>query len=216
MNENIKAVIFDLDNTLYDENVYIAEVLDIFSKKYSLNFDKNKFIYNKDLRNKSNDIFSFWLNSINFYSKEYQEELFELYQNISCQLKLYNDAKILLDFLYKKGIKIGILTNGTVKAQKNKIKCLQGILQYNPIIFYARSLGKDFEKPHVRAFEGILNIIEVEKINVLFVGDNPYTDIYGAKNFGIRNILVKRERLDDEQINSDLVVKKLDEVMKLW
>ncbi|MBT0866748.1 HAD hydrolase-like protein, partial [Campylobacter coli] len=130
MNENIKAVIFDLDNTLYDENVYIAEVLDIFSKKYSLNFDKNKFIYNKDLRNKSNDIFSFWLNSINFYSKEYQEELFELYQNISCQLKLYNDAKILLDFLYKKGIKIGILTNGTVKAQKNKIKCLQGILQY--------------------------------------------------------------------------------------
>ncbi|EAJ2620850.1 HAD family hydrolase, partial [Campylobacter coli] len=49
-----------------------------------------------------------------------------------------------------------------------------------------------------------------------FVGDNPYTDIYGAKNFGIRNILVKRERLDDEQINSDLVVKKLDEVMKLW
>ncbi|EAJ3421056.1 HAD family hydrolase, partial [Campylobacter coli] len=79
LNENIKAVIFDLDNTLYDENVYIAEVLDIFSKKYSLNFDKNKFIYNKDLRNKSNDIFSFWLNSINFYSKEYQEELFELY-----------------------------------------------------------------------------------------------------------------------------------------
>ncbi|EAH8237128.1 HAD family hydrolase, partial [Campylobacter coli] len=60
LNENIKAVIFDLDNTLYDENVYIAEVLDIFSKKYSLNFDKNKFIYNKDLRNKSNDIFSFW------------------------------------------------------------------------------------------------------------------------------------------------------------
>ncbi|EAK3984082.1 HAD family hydrolase, partial [Campylobacter coli] len=38
LNENIKAVIFDLDNTLYDENVYIAEVLDIFSKKYSLNF----------------------------------------------------------------------------------------------------------------------------------------------------------------------------------
>ncbi|EAL7298309.1 HAD family hydrolase, partial [Campylobacter coli] len=28
LNENIKAVIFDLDNTLYDENVYIAEVLD--------------------------------------------------------------------------------------------------------------------------------------------------------------------------------------------
>ncbi|EAI8945953.1 HAD family hydrolase, partial [Campylobacter coli] len=24
LNENIKAVIFDLDNTLYDENVYIA------------------------------------------------------------------------------------------------------------------------------------------------------------------------------------------------
>lgn len=132
LNENIKAVIFDLDNTLYDENVYIAEVLDIFSKKYSLNFDKNKFIYNKDLRNKSNDIFSFWLNSINFYSKEYQEELFELYQNISCQLKLYNDAKILLDFLYKKGIKIGILTNGTVKAQKIKLNVCKEY--YNTIL----------------------------------------------------------------------------------
>ncbi|EOX9826027.1 HAD family hydrolase [Campylobacter jejuni] len=216
LNNKIKFVIFDLDNTLYDENIYISEVLFTFSRKYHLNFDKNTFLKNTSLREQTNDIFTFWLNSMNFYSKQLQDELFELYQNISLKLSLYDDAKILLDFLFSQGIKIGILTNGTVKAQQNKINSLKELKKYNIDVFYARSLGKEFEKPHEKAFEAILSLMKVDdKKNVLYIGDNLYTDIEGAEKSGLKNIFVNRSKIYKKQINSNLVVEKLDEVIKL-
>ncbi|EOI2961397.1 TPA: HAD family hydrolase [Campylobacter jejuni] len=216
LNNKIKFVIFDLDNTLYDENIYISEVLFTFSRKYHLNFDKNTFLKNTSLREQTNDIFTFWLNSMNFYSKQLQDELFELYQNISLKLSLYDDAKILLDFLFSQGIKIGILTNGTVKAQQNKISSLKELKKYNIDVFYARSLGKEFEKPHEKAFEAILSLMKVDdKKNVLYIGDNLYTDIEGAEKSGLKNIFVNRSKIYKKQINSNLVVEKLDEVIKL-
>ncbi|HFZ5119485.1 TPA: HAD family hydrolase, partial [Campylobacter jejuni] len=185
-------------------------------RKYHLNFDKNTFLKNTSLREQTNDIFTFWLNSMNFYSKQLQDELFELYQNISLKLSLYDDAKILLDFLFSQGIKIGILTNGTVKAQQNKISSLKELKKYNIDVFYARSLGKEFEKPHEKAFEAILSLMKVDdKKNVLYIGDNLYTDIEGAEKSGLKNIFVNRSKIYKKQINSNLVVEKLDEVIKL-
>ncbi|EHH0538169.1 HAD family hydrolase [Campylobacter lari] len=214
LNDKIKFVIFDLDNTLYNENVYISEVLYVFSQKYHLEFDKNTFLKNANLREQSKDIFTFWLDSMNFYSKQLQDELFELYQNISLKLSLYDDAKILLDFLFSQGIKIGILTNGTVKAQQNKISSLKELKKYNIDVFYARSLGKEFEKPHEKAFETILSLMKVDdKKNVLYIGDNLYTDIEGAKKSGLKNIFVDRNKADIRQIKPDFIVRQLDEVI---
>ncbi|ECZ6120525.1 HAD family hydrolase [Campylobacter jejuni] len=208
LNNKIKFVIFDLDNTLYDENIYISEVLFTFSQKYHLEFDKNTFLKNTSLREQTNDMFTFWLKGINFYSEEHQEELFKLYQNISLELKLYKDAKVLLDFLLSQGIKIGILTNGTVKAQQNKISSLKELKKYNIDVFYARSLGKEFEKPHEKAFEAILSLMKVDdKKNVLYIGDNLYTDIGGAKKSGLTGVLIDRYSRYDQK--NQIIFKNL-------
>ncbi|EAI5466192.1 HAD family hydrolase [Campylobacter lari] len=216
LNKNIRAVIFDLDNTLYNENMYIAEVLHIFSKKYGLDFNKNDFIDNENLREKSNDIFSFWLHNINFYSKQKQEELFALYQNISFSMPLYEDARELLVFLKRQRVKIAILTNGVVSVQENKIKCIKELKKYKPRIFYARSLGKDYEKPHEKSFKMVLDSLNEDIENVIFIGDNLLTDIVGAERVGIKAIWVNRN--DSKNIaNVEFAVTNLREVLvKCW
>ena len=50
---------------------------------------------------------------------------------------------------------------------------------------------EDAHKPSVRNYLRACEIMGVEKEKTLFVGDQLFTDVWGAKRAGIRNILVK-------------------------
>ena len=46
-------------------------------------------------------------------------------------------------------------------------------------------------KPSVRNYEKAMEIMGTDLSNTLFIGDQLFTDVWGAKRTGIRNILVK-------------------------
>jgi hypothetical protein len=46
-------------------------------------------------------------------------------------------------------------------------------------------------KPSVRNYCKAMELLGTDKTNTIFIGDQLFTDIYGAKRAGIRNILVK-------------------------
>lgn len=46
-------------------------------------------------------------------------------------------------------------------------------------------------KPSVKNYEKAMEIMGTDKSNTLFVGDQLFTDVWGAKRTGIRNILVR-------------------------
>ncbi len=46
-------------------------------------------------------------------------------------------------------------------------------------------------KPSVRNYYRAMELLGTDKSNTIFIGDQLFTDIYGAKRAGIRNILVK-------------------------
>lgn len=50
---------------------------------------------------------------------------------------------------------------------------------------------EDAHKPSARGYEKGMELMGTAQENTLFVGDQIFTDIYGAKRAGIRNILVK-------------------------
>lgn len=181
----IKAVIFDLDNTLYDEKLYFLMVFEEFSKVYGIDADLFKNAYDDRFILHSKDIFTDILKKINFYSKDRQNELFEIYKNINCRLKIYEEAHILMDYLNCKNICKAILTNGVVMAQKNKVRALN-LEKFTDKIVYAREFGKEFEKPNEKPFLETLKLLGVENKNAIFVGDNPHTDIVGATKAGIK------------------------------
>ena len=49
----------------------------------------------------------------------------------------------------------------------------------------------DAHKPSVKNYEKAMQIMGTNKANTIFIGDQLFTDVWGAKRSGIRNILVK-------------------------
>lgn len=184
-----EAFICDLDNTLYDENIFLKAICESFCHRYGCDIQLINTILDDNFRLHSKDIFGDWLKSFDFYTSQKQEELFSLYQSMPTSLQLYDDAKDFLNLLQTKNIKYGILTNGDIKAQSHKISLLG--LKNIPIV-YARAYGKEYEKPHISAFHRILEILQLSPQSCAFIGDNPTTDINGANNAGIYSIWLKR------------------------
>lgn len=60
---------------------------------------------------------------------------------------------------------------------------------------FNREIGEcfieDAHKPSVRNYYKAMELLGTDKTNTIFVGDQLFTDVYGAKRAGIRNILVK-------------------------
>lgn len=197
----MKGFIFDLDNTLYDENQYLYNVFFSFWKKYFSDQELFKNICSKTLcdesRINSKDIFKTFLEFTPLgYTKNHHNELFSIYTSIQCKLSLYKDAQEFLDFLKKQNYQMAILTNGPIQAQKNKVKNLK--ITDIPV-FYAREEGIEYEKPHPNAFLRVLDFFQLSPKNCYMIGDNPYTDIEGADKVGILPILLKRGYTKDIQ-----------------
>ncbi|AHF01590.1 hydrolase [Thiomicrospira aerophila AL3] len=214
----MKGILFDLDNTLYDEKLYFIEVFREFSNRH--NFDLNDFInvYNSGLRHASSDFFGDILKNLGIYSAGYQKELFELYQTISCSLSMEPCVLDLLSFIRLKSLKIGVVTNGVLKVQHNKVKSL-GLEKYVDEVVYARKWGSDFEKPHSRPFLNALASLDLNKEDVLFIGDDLFTDIKGAMACDIESIWLKTNRRlvadSTELMLPEIVITSLNQVKQI-
>lgn len=195
-----KAVIFDLDNTLYDENNYIRAVCEGFCLQNGLGMQHIETITKDEFRVRSKDIFGDWLQSFESYTPAYKDELFFLYENLPLDsipplalesIALYDDARELLSWIQGLPFKLGILTNGSLKAQNRKVEILS-LKNFGFHIEYARVRGVEYEKPHSDAFMRILSRLQVNADEAIFIGDNPKTDIAGAYNAGLQAIWLKR------------------------
>lgn len=143
------------------------------------------------VRLKSKDIFQSFLQATPLgFEEALHDELYTLYTQISCKLTPFEDATAILSFLQNQNIPFAILTNGSPLAQQNKIKNLN--FQHFPV-FYARQKGKEYEKPHAKAFGLVLESFQDFKAkDCIFIGDHPKTDILGAKNMGMMALRLKR------------------------
>lgn len=84
------------------------------------------------------------------------------------------------EYIASKGVKLHILSNS---AMGKKVKRV------------AKELGMKYHynasKPFKRGFKKVvLDEMQVEKENILMVGDQLFTDIWGGNRFGIKTVLV--------------------------
>ena len=95
-----------------------------------------------------------------------------------------------IDDLFKKihqiGLKTFLLSNNDTERIERFIRNID--TRYIP----------DADKPKVDNYYKALEILKLKKSEVIFVGDQLFTDIYGANKCGISNILVDFLRHEDE------------------
>ena len=88
-------------------------------------------------------------------------------------------AKELFERLMKIGFSSCLISNN----QEPRVKMFNEEIQTNYIF--------DAHKPSTRNYIRAMEIMGTDRSNTVFVGDQLFTDVWGAKRAGIHNILVK-------------------------
>ncbi|MFZ2819356.1 MAG: HAD hydrolase-like protein, partial [Blautia wexlerae] len=73
--------------------------------------------------------------------------------------------------------------------------CFLSNNQYERVSSFNDAIGAQFienaHKPSTKNYIRAMELLGTDRSNTVFIGDQLFTDIYGAKRTGIRNILVK-------------------------
>lgn len=115
-----------------------------------------------------------------YYQKGYRGIIFDIDNTLVPHgAKADERSKALFAHLKELGFRIVLLSNN----KEPRVKMFNDEVQ----VSYIFKAGKPLVKNYRKAME----MMQTEKETTLFVGDQLFTDVWGAKNAGIHNILVK-------------------------
>jgi putative hydrolase of the HAD superfamily len=205
---HVKAVIFDLDNVLYDEIDYVhaafRSIAAFISGKSSFSEDE---IFAKlvcDFKKKGSmypRLFNDALTDIGL-DQEMLPEILRLYGSVDVDLKLFPESENILLTLRQNGLKLALVTNGNVEFQQNKIRLL-GIEKFFDVIVYARETPEAADKPNPASYKMAIERLGVSCEETLCVGDNPYTDFWGANKMGMRTVRLLFGEFKDVRLSNE-------------
>lgn len=117
---------------------------------------------------------------------------------------------------------MGIWANTKVATEFDVRKWLEKAEIDNYFTCIVTSTAVGYRKPDARFFSNALEICQLNKDEVLFIGNQLNTDIQGANSYGIKNVWLSGQeyRSNDETLNEDHVkptysIKSLVELPQL-
>lgn len=104
-------------------------------------------------------------------------------------VRTFPDVPAALTLLHEQGIKVGIVTNAYQPMWIRDVEIAEhGLLDFFPDCrISAADVG--YLKPHPAIFKAALDVLGIEPCEAVFVGDNPTADIAGAQAAGLRAVL---------------------------
>lgn len=130
------------------------------------------------------------------------------------------DALYLLTALRGRGLRVGVLSNTLwPREHHEEIFRRDGVLDLVDGAVYSSEIP--YTKPHPEAFRAAMRAVGVsDPTRVVFVGDRPYDDIAGAKDVGMRAVLVPHSDIPVDQrgpvtTEPDAVVQRLVDLLPL-
>ena len=139
--------------------------------------------------------------------------LAEMYRGISrFRLQLYPEVKNVLEELQPR-FKLAAVSDAQSAWALPEMRAL-GIETYFHPIIVSGDFG--FRKPDKRIFEAALGGLNLPSENVLFVGNDMYRDVYGAKQLGLKAVYFSSNqgRKTAEGVEPDYIIYQFVELRK--
>jgi len=137
--------------------------------------------------------------------------LAEIIREHTPSLRLPRESRQVLRSL-RRTWNIGVLTNGEAQVQRRKVAAL-GLCDLVDVVLFATECGDGAGKPSRDAFVAALDRLHVEPERTVFVGDDPRTDIEGAAAVGMNTIHMMGNIGDDARCGAPacrIHVRRLD------
>ncbi len=180
-----KAIIFDMDGTLVDSSITIANAINSVRQKLSLPPMEEKEILDKVNDPHLNPARYFYESE--HFTPEHEQWFSEYYtQNHEKELRLYEGIAQLLQRLKKRGFKLALATNAYRNSTLQSLKHLEITDLFDSVVCF-----DDVKrgKPNPAMLIKVLEDLHVTKEEALFIGDGE-RDMLAAKAAGIDYIMV--------------------------
>lgn len=186
-----QAILFDLDCTLIERRKSLHKYAERFIDDYRSQLDTHDvgstaaFIIQADRGGyREEERYREIASGLDWNSPPSPEEIKEHWWEFTPRdAVLMDDAVEVLDELQARRIRLGMVTNGSIRMQSKKIETLQ-IAGYFQKIVVSEEAGVD--KPDPKIFRDALAGLDVAPEEAWFVGDHPEKDIMGAQRLGMR------------------------------
>lgn len=212
-----RAILFDLDDTLYDLRAYWTGRLEraftsVGARYAHLNQATlvQSAIQNKVYMAQMPD----FLRTLEVDDEALIAAVSEQYrQNWFAELELAEDARPVLSHL-RQSFKLGLVTNGPAATQRPKIERF-GLAEWMDVIVVSGEAG--VAKPDPAIFALALAQLGVGAGEALYVGDSVENDLYGAAAAGMASIWLnaRNEPLPPEVPPPLAVIRRLSELPAL-
>jgi len=233
MDENIRAVLFDVDGTLFDRSLAQRKVLDIIVRQFPHIFnifeiervakafadsdritaaDFEAGVPSDGLRRKRSQLFLQLLDLREDLADAITEIYVRDYPTIDASMA---GAVPLVKELSRRFI-VGVVSNGLPDVQYRKLEAI-GLQQVLSCIVLSEEIG--IRKPDPRIFHHAARLLQLQPSECLYVGDSYTSDVVAAKTSGMLACWLKygQSVTPDECVKADFVVsslKQLGEILR--
>ena len=192
----MKAVLFDLDDTLYPERAFVQSgfraVGRFLAARHGLDEDelvaRMLEVLDREGRGK---IFDRVLTESGLLSEERVRLLVHLYRTHRPAIAPFEDVLPALAGLRQRGLRVGIVTDGMASVQRRKLSVLQ-LEQHLDVVVCSDELGPEYWKPSPVPFRVALELLETGPGRAAYVGDNALKDFAGPNQLGMLSIAIRR------------------------
>ena len=206
MTTKIKALVLDLDDTLYAEISYLQSAYRFIAAKIST---QPQQLYAKMLAE-----YHAGENVFENISKKYQldkKELLDWYRFHKPDITLFQDVAETLTY-FATEYKYAVITDGRSKTQRNKLQAL-GLTNLLNTIVISEEIGS--EKPSIANYEKVMNELQCEKY--IYIGDNLKKDFVTAKLLGWTTICLKDQGQNIHKQNFSIAAEyQADHCLNSW
>lgn len=191
-----RAVIFDLDDTLYLERDYALSGYQFVAERFRERLGGDAARAAAAMRHvlahgDRRRVFDDALRALGIArNAALIQEMADAYRHHPPRIRLAEDAARALRRL-RRTARLGIISDGPAYQQRSKYEAL-GVASLVDVVVLTDELGVGLGKPHPRAFELIATQLGVAATDCTYVGDNPTKDFVAPNQLGWTTIRIAR------------------------
>jgi len=191
----VSLVVFDLDDTLYPERDYVFSGYQAVARWLAsrakcpddlIERMKHTFLFGDRTK-----VFDTLLTDLGWSpDPELIGEMVTVYRTHTPEISFFEDAEVVLRE-WAEGFELGLISDGPLVMQQRKVQALR-LEDRIRFILLTDQWGREYWKPHPRAFVEIEKLARVPPGECLYIADNPAKDFVAPNARGWRTVQIVR------------------------
>lgn len=189
--KKIRAIIFDLDDTLFPERDYVRSGYRAVAEhlRHALGRDEQfeHWLWNRFLSGQVAGAFDALNEAFGLaLTGDQITELVAMYRSHRPDIRPYEGIPEMLSRLRPR-YRLGLLSDGYMPAQRLKLSAV-GVERFFDAVVFTEELGREAWKPSEAGFELISKQLDVPHAACAYVADNPAKDFVAPNKLGWRTV----------------------------